>query len=350
MTMERSAGTISAIKALGYPSRSCVSGCKCDELPCPLLTWLAAELWDICPELLDRKSDMLLVGELRHLLANMFSPLTGLTSDVLGPSLLNKVTEFLVSELQAARILKYNESHPEDKTIGGESEKEQRVEDHIPEHDEFCEEYEDGETVSDKRKAETQEELTLLFQALDMDTSSQFPDVSNEVESRLALLPCGNMTEPLLKTSLNSEQWGQVEKMNEVLVNDYQCRRQMMVKRFQVTLHSFAWGEKAKEHSEVLASVPPLASLTRSSQVSVSLLLAAREDQSCILPVRAGPTTPVYKVLMSSVPDRGGRPGEIEPPMPCWQGRREKGKRSGQGGGHQQRRKFSEKKRKGKKE
>ncbi|MGH0140029.1 UNVERIFIED_CONTAM: hypothetical protein FKN15_010010 [Acipenser sinensis] len=33
-------------------------------------------------------------------------------------------------------------------------------------------------------------------------------------------------------------------------------------------------------------------------------------------------------VLMGSVPDRGGRPGEIEPPMPSWEGRRE--------GGHQQ--------------
>ncbi len=52
---------------------------------------------------------------------------------------------------------------------------------------------------------------------------------------------------------------------------------------------------------------------------------------------------------MGSVPDRGGRPGEIEPPMPVWENRRAKGNRSGRGGGHQ-RHKFSDKKKKGKKE
>lgn len=36
--------------------------------------------------------DILLVGELRNLLSDMCSPLTELTSEVLGPSTLNKVT------------------------------------------------------------------------------------------------------------------------------------------------------------------------------------------------------------------------------------------------------------------
>lgn len=35
-------------------------------------------------------------------------------------------------------------------------------------------------------------------------------------------------------------------KLDEVLTADYRCRRQMMIKRFQVTLESFAWGEKEK--------------------------------------------------------------------------------------------------------
>lgn len=34
--------------------------------------------------------------------------------------------------------------------------------------------------------------------------------------------------------------------LDEVLTEDYHCRRQMMIKRFQVTLESFAWGEKQK--------------------------------------------------------------------------------------------------------
>lgn len=40
----------------------------------------------------DRRGELLLVGELRDLLAKMLSPLTELTSDVLGPTILNKVT------------------------------------------------------------------------------------------------------------------------------------------------------------------------------------------------------------------------------------------------------------------
>lgn len=34
-----------------YPGNSCVTRCTCDELPCPLLTWLANELRTVCPEL-----------------------------------------------------------------------------------------------------------------------------------------------------------------------------------------------------------------------------------------------------------------------------------------------------------
>ncbi|XP_041664871.1 protein FAM98B [Cheilinus undulatus] len=348
--MERRAGTVSAIKALGYPGGSCLSRCQCDELPCPLLTWLAAELRSLCPELqeLNQTGDILLVGELRNLLSNMSPPLTLLNSEVLGPSILNKVTEFLVSELQAARIIIYKESNAEEKTTEEESEKEQRVVDCSCKLAEICQENVDDD-VSDERKAEMQAEWIFLLRALDLDASSPLTDVLKEVESRLARLPCGDMTNPLLNTSLSPEQWEQVKKINDVLSEDYQCRRQMMIKRFQVTLESFAWGEKQKQRSEALASVPPLSSLAGSSRVSLSHLIASREDQSVIESIKAGQSTTVYKTLMGSVPDRGGRPGEIEPPMPAWEGRRTQGNRSGRGG-HHQRRKFPDKKKKGKKE
>ncbi|KAM6987233.1 protein FAM98B isoform 2-T2 [Tautogolabrus adspersus] len=346
--MERRLGTVSAIKALGYPGGSCLTRCGCDELPCPLLTWLAAELKTLCPELQDsnRTGGALLVGELRKLLSDMFIPLTVLNSEVLGPSILNTVTEFLISELQAACIIKYKESHAEEETAEEGSEKEQRV-------DRSCElaEFRQDDEVSGRTKAEMQAEWILLLRALDMDASSQHSDVMKEVESRLARLPSGDMTNPLLSTSLSPEQWIQIKRINEVLSEDYWCRRQMMTKRFQVTLESFAWGERQK-WSEALASVPPLSSLTGSSRVSLSLLIAAREDQSIIEPIKAGKSTSVYKTLMGSVPDRGGRPGEIEAPMPAWEGRRAKGNRGGRGGGggNHQRHKFSDKKKKGKKE
>ncbi|XP_029963766.1 protein FAM98B-like [Salarias fasciatus] len=335
--MERSAGTILALKSLGYRG-SCLSRCRCDELPCPLLSWLRAELRSACPEIGASTStgDVLLVGELRNLLSSLSSPLAALTSDVLGPSALSKVTDFLVSELQAARILRHKELNPEESQPAEQCEREQRVKDLSHEDGEF--EDDDG---SDKRKAEMQAEWVLLLHALDMDTSSPFEDVLSEVEARLSKLS-GAMTEPLLKSTLSAEQWEQVKKMNEMLSEDYRCRRQMMIKRFQVTLESFAWGEKQTERRAALDSVPPLASLAGSSQVSLSHLLAARKDQSFIDPVKAGTSTPVYKMLMGSVPDRGGRPGEIEPPMPRWEERKAKGNKWGGGGGH--RHKFTKKK------
>lgn len=88
-------------------------------------------------------------------------------------------SDFLVSELQAARIIKHKELHPEETTAEDESEKEQRVEDHSHEP---TEEYGDDDVSHrDRRKAEMQAEWILLLHALDMDTSSEFTDVLSEV-------------------------------------------------------------------------------------------------------------------------------------------------------------------------
>lgn len=94
-------------------------------------------------------------------------------------TLLFNSLEFLVSELQAARIMKHKELNSEDKTTEEESEKEQRVE---HQSHEITERYEDDD-VSDKeqRGAEMQAEWILVLHALDMDTSSQIKDVLSEV-------------------------------------------------------------------------------------------------------------------------------------------------------------------------
>lgn len=338
-------GTVVAIKSLGYPGSSCVSRCTCDELPCPLLTWLANELKTVCPELRDwnKTGNILMVEELRNLLSSMSSPLTVLTSELLSPYILNKITDFLLFELQAARIIQQKESFPDETRADDQSEKEQRVEDHSHELSERHE----GE---DQREAELQAEWILLLHALDLDPSSQFSHLLDELKTRLARLPRGEMTDPLLNSGLSTDQWMLLGKINGVLSEDYHCRRQMMLKRFQVTLESFAWGDKQEVCREALASVPPLSSLASSSRVSSSLVMAAREDKSYIVPVKSGTSTSIYKTLMGSVPDRGGRPGEIEAPMPVWEGRRAPGNRGGRGGGHHQRHRFSDKKKRGKRE
>lgn len=106
-------------------------------------------------------------------------------------------------------------------------EKEQRVEDHSPK---LLEQHKGG----DQREAELQAEWILLLHALDMDPSSPFSDLLDEVgltyvlfyhnfktasltghltcflmqvKTRLARLPGGEMTDPLLNTSLSTDQW-----------------------------------------------------------------------------------------------------------------------------------------------
>ncbi|XP_040590633.1 protein FAM98C isoform X3 [Mesocricetus auratus] len=76
--------------------------------------------------------------------------------------------------------------------------------------------------------------------------------------------------------------------------------------------------------------------LTPESDVSVAHVLAARADLSRLVPAtsvaaRQGTSCAINKVLMGDVPDRGGRPDELEAPMPAWKSRREDGGR-GKGG------------------
>lgn len=61
----------------------------------------------------------------------------------------------------------------------------------------------------------------------------------------------GNMTRlphdspPFMCLQLDCFQ-SELNQMNQALCKDYECRRQMMIKRLYVTLQSFAWGEHGK--------------------------------------------------------------------------------------------------------
>ncbi|KAJ6663639.1 hypothetical protein lerEdw1_009718, partial [Lerista edwardsae] len=159
-------------------------------------------------------------------------------------------------------------------------------------------------------------------------------------EARATLPAEHQQMPPLLKVPLTSATWKALEGIHGALGSEYQCRRRMMLTRFDVTIESFHWSERAKHRRTAMTeAVEPLRQSLREagSQVTVAHLLAAREDFSRITKTssgtsRAKTSCAVNKVLMGSVPDRGGRPNEIEPPMPMWEKRREGG-----GGGGQQR-------------
>ena len=51
---------------------------------------------------------------------------------------------------------------------------------------------------------------------------------------------------PLLKTRLSDKQWEHILFVNNVLSDEYRVRREMLLKRLDVTIQSFKWSDKAK--------------------------------------------------------------------------------------------------------
>ncbi|XP_070612645.1 protein FAM98B isoform X2 [Erythrolamprus reginae] len=199
---------------------------------------------------------------------------------------------------------------------------------------------------------EVQQEIQMICDILGVpkpSASSDFYSLSaslNNIESKLkdilSKVPKAYMEKPLLKTPLNTKQMKQLEKINETLLTEYECRRRMLMKRLDVTVQSFGWSDRAKVKTDDIARIyqPKRYGLSSKSTISIAHLLAAREDLSKIIRTSSGSTREkticaINKVLMGRVPDRGGRPTEIEPPppeMPPWQKRQDGGGRGGRGG------------------
>uniref|UniRef100_A0A3B4F1K0 Family with sequence similarity 98 member A n=2 Tax=Pundamilia nyererei TaxID=303518 RepID=A0A3B4F1K0_9CICH len=160
-----------------------------------------------------------------------------------------------------------------------------------------------------------------------------FSGIEKKLKEALSRVPPNHVGEPLLKKPLGPVHMEKIEAINQALVNEYEVRRKMLLKRLDVTVQSFGWSDRAKTHADKLSKVyPPLRSaLANKSKVSVAHLLAARQDFSKILRTSSGKirektACAINKVLMGRVPDRGGRPCEIEPPppeMPTWQKRQD---------------------------
>ncbi|XP_055410308.1 protein FAM98C isoform X3 [Bubalus kerabau] len=151
------------------------------------------------------------------------------------------------------------------------------------------------------------QELILTLQALGLPRPTRgtpacqlLRDLDAKISELLPSLPPESL-QPLLNHPLDAPRWAQGEAMKAVLI-------------------------------------PIREALTSESDVSIAHVLAARADLSRLVPAtsktaRQGTCCAINKVLMGSVPDRGGRPNELEAPMPSWQSRREDG--GGRKGGRQ---------------
>ncbi|XP_037128407.1 protein FAM98A [Syngnathus acus] len=259
--------------------------------------------------------------EMSGLLAELACPYSVLTSGAVNQRLLNTndcllLLSFLVSELEASRMILVNRPQKKAQECGSPA---------------F-------------------QELKGICMALGMSKPPAniamfqfFSGIEKKLKEAASRVPANHIGDPLLKNAFGPVHMEKIEAINQALVNEYEVRRKMLLKRLDVTVQSFGWSERAKSHAGNLAKVyqPLRSALGTQSKVSVAHLLAARQDFSKILRTSSGKSREktacaINKVVMGRVPDRGGRPCEIEPPppeMPSWQKRQDAPQASGQYGG-----------------
>ncbi|KAL0969678.1 hypothetical protein UPYG_G00230750 [Umbra pygmaea] len=319
---------LDALEQVGYDGplhdeetlvKACEGGLSSPEYV-SLCIWLATRLKPLCnlEESITPDSDDTdgFQFELSGMLKELHCPHQGLVSGVLQGRLQNKkeylqLALFLSSELQAAQIIKSKSS--EDK------------------------EYKD---LND---------LQLIWETLNLPESTEqataelFYGIEQKINTLIQELPKDHIGKPVLKKCIESNQWERVEQINTQLSSEYECRRRMLIKRLDVTVQSFGWSDRAKERVDSMAKAyqPKRHSLTQTSSIGMAHLLAAREDICNLVKTSSGSSREntacaVNKILMGRVPDRGGRPSEIDAPlpeMPAWQKRQDSGGGWGRGSG-----------------
>ncbi|KAL8611032.1 hypothetical protein ACOMHN_042648 [Nucella lapillus] len=154
----------------------------------------------------------------------------------------------------------------------------------------------------------------------DITAEQLFTKLESKMKELIAQHP-DQISKPLLKGNLSEEQWEKLTEISEAMEQDYHTRKEMLLKRLDVTIQSFATSEKAKKSQDSIARAyqPIRQALRNHSQIGLPHILAAREDLTRIQKTSTGDSRKecaINKVMIGRVPDRGGRAWELEPPPP----------------------------------
>lgn len=170
-----------------------------------------------------------------------------------------------------------------------------------------------------------------------------FTKVQARLKEVLSKVPKELISDPLFTGKLTDKDWHKLGQFYNELYDEYRNRREMLLKRLDVTIQSFEWSDRLKNKSNEIHSSFTTKRNTMKVEPNVKLsdILAARKDLAILektssASVRRKTQSAVNKVVIGSVPDRGGRPYEQEPPppeMPSWQQRSTGGGPGGRGGG-----------------
>ncbi|XP_067831192.1 protein FAM98A-like isoform X2 [Heptranchias perlo] len=273
---------LGALRALGYTgqlveeaalSRALEEGPGCIDFTA-LCSWLVSELKAVSqveecvttatgPE--DKETFQL---EVSGLVNELQCPYRSLTTGNVTSRLTNKesclqLLLFLSSELQAARLLHARQpslAQREAPTGAGDND-------------------------------EVFGELRALCQALgtaeptrDVPVPQLFIDLETKIRDASSRLPQSGVGKPLLSKSLEPAQWEQLEEIHRAMCIEYECRRQMLICRLDLTVQSFHWSERAQQHGAEMDRLSESLWWDLSARTSITLahLLAAREDLSVI--------------------------------------------------------------------
>lgn len=226
--------------------------------------------------------------------------------------------EFLTTELSSARIICVNKPTPF--IIGQETKKD-----------------DESEVAFFLKQA-----VTVLGLAnnimVDVTAESLFSDLEKEICSFIGKYP-DKIGKAALSHSLSDGQWLKIQQINEDLCKEYEIRREMLLKRIDVTVQSFMWS-KAHTNDILKVYTRNRSCLKTKSNVTIASLLASRNDLLCLQKTSSGRDREVTKcdinkILIGNVPDRGGRAWEYEIPreMPQFQKRVAGGGSGHRGGG-----------------
>ncbi|KAK2585215.1 hypothetical protein KPH14_009920 [Odynerus spinipes] len=156
-----------------------------------------------------------------------------------------------------------------------------------------------------------------------------FTRLENKLKEVISKVPNDLLGKPLFFGELSTDQWNKLCDYDKELQTEYEIRREMLLKRLDVTVRSFLWSERVQAQEKELNSRyhSGRSKMGTKPNVGIADLLAARDDLAVVektsnATVRKNTRSSINKVIIGNVPDRGGRPYEQEPPppeMPPWQ-------------------------------
>lgn len=106
---------------------------------------------------------------------------------------------------------------------------------------------------------DSRQRLVNLCRALEIpfveDVAICIANITKKVEESRAQLPADYEGKRLWTTPLSPEDTQVAEELNEAFKEDYKARREMMLKRLDVTLQSLLWSDKGKENQEEMMQI-----------------------------------------------------------------------------------------------